>query len=145
MPPLSELTDKGENVSSWLGSTPASTDGPDIPATSPPLSAVPSGVTCDQLVEPAGRWSNCQKVFSLSDSCPSGSTTHEPEEVAVPLRRGGWGRTAAVALGTAIASVRPHSATATTTTLRPTRPKVALEATELTTRGPGRCGRAVGR
>jgi hypothetical protein len=66
------------------------------------LSAVPSGVTGDHFADPEGACSNCQKVFISLESCPRGSTTHEPAEVAVPLGRGGCGTGGSVALGTSV-------------------------------------------
>src|ERR1700733_6753488 len=50
--PPSLLDDSGENRSKALGSTPAATESPETPATRPPLSAVPSGVTSDQREDP---------------------------------------------------------------------------------------------
>ena len=60
--PLSAVAASGENERSWLGRKPAtSAPAPVTPATSPPLSATPEGVTCRHFGAPAGRANSCQK------------------------------------------------------------------------------------
>ena len=61
--PPSLLDDSGENRSKALGSTPAAIESPETPATSPPLSAVPSGVTSDQREDPGEACKSCQNVL----------------------------------------------------------------------------------
>ena len=50
-PPLL-LRARGENLSSWLGRNPTTTEPAVAPVTRPPLSATPRGVTTDQCVAP---------------------------------------------------------------------------------------------
>ncbi len=60
--PLSAVVASGEKARSWLGRKPVTSDaGPRIPATRPPLSATPAGVTCRHFSDPAGRANSCQK------------------------------------------------------------------------------------
>jgi hypothetical protein len=67
---------------------PTNVDAADAPATSPPLSAAPGGVTTDQRADPGAAWSTCQKVLTGSDSWPMGRTVHEPPAVSVALGSG---------------------------------------------------------
>ena len=70
--PVSLLVASGEKASAWLGRNPTTSEVPPAPAaaTSPPLSATPSGVTSDQRVAPAGRTNSCQKLFSTRPTRP---------------------------------------------------------------------------
>ena len=71
----------GENVRSWLGRNPVSSDAPPVDAaTRPPLSATPAGVTSRQAAEPAGRVNISQKFSSWAAEPPI-STTAQPVPV----------------------------------------------------------------
>src|SRR5580658_8590557 len=78
--PVSLLTASGEKASAWLGRNPTRTDVPPAPpvATSPPLSATPSGVTRDQRLAPAGRTNTCQKLFAEAAEPPMTVTAQVP-------------------------------------------------------------------
>ena len=80
--PVSVLSDNGEKCSSWLGSVPTSTAPVVTPATSPPLSATPWGVTTVHRDDPGTAWSTCQNVFAWSDNCPIGRTAHDASVVS---------------------------------------------------------------
>jgi hypothetical protein len=80
--PPSLLEDRGEKRSDALGSTPAAIESPETPATRPPLSAVPSGVTSVQREDPGGAWKSSQKVLLCSESRPIGSVDQEPRRDA---------------------------------------------------------------
>ena len=96
--PLSLVAASGENVRSWLGRNPVSSDAPPVDAaTRPPLSATPAGVTSRQAAEPAGRVNISQKFSSWAAEPPI-STTAQPvpvpsaNDVCKRRRRGGDGR-----------------------------------------------------
>ena len=78
--PVSLLVASGEKVRPWLGRKPTSSEVPPAPlvATSPPLSATPSGVARDQRLVPAGRTNSCQKLFSDAADPPMTVTAQVP-------------------------------------------------------------------
>ncbi len=79
--PLSLVAARGENVRSWLGRNPVSSDAPPAgAATRPPLSATPPGVTSRQAAAPAGRANSSQKFSSWAAEPPI-STIAQPVPV----------------------------------------------------------------
>ena len=85
--PPSMLWASGEKWSSWLGRNPTTMDPPAVPATRPPLSATPSGVTTDQCEDPGAAWSSCQNVLFWIREIAHGQ--HDP---GVARRRDGAGQ-----------------------------------------------------
>ena len=88
MVPPSGLSARGEKRSNPLGRTATATSPSDAPATRPPLSATPGGVTRDQWEDPGAAWKSSQKVLFRVERSPIGRITHEPPEVDVALSIG---------------------------------------------------------
>src|SRR5580658_1714553 len=88
--PASLLAASGEKARPWLGRNPTSSDVPPAPpaATSPPLSATPSGVTSDQRVAPVGRRKSCQKLLYEAADPPMTATAHVPCAVTSEVDNG---------------------------------------------------------
>ena len=79
--PLSLVAASGENVRSWLGRNPVSSDAPPVDAaTRPPLSATPAGSPAARLPSPPVRVNISQKFSSWAAEPPI-STTAQPVPV----------------------------------------------------------------
>src|ERR1700733_7266684 len=81
-PPASDVVTSGENVRSWLGRNPATSDVAPVAAmTSPPLLATPGGVASFHVVVPAGRTNSSQKFSWVAAGPPIWTTA----QLAPPL------------------------------------------------------------
>ena len=90
--PPSSLCESGEKRSSRSAGTRPAIDPAGVPATSPPLSAAPGGVTTDQCEEPGAARRSCQNVLDRTESSPMGSMTHDPPTSTVALSGARTGR-----------------------------------------------------
>ena len=81
--------------------------------TSPPLSAVPGGVTSFQRVLPAGRMNSCQKLLSWAADPPITTAAQVPAAVSSEVFSDGEGGAACVA-GAGVAGAPAHPAASMT-------------------------------
>src|SRR5450631_1974929 len=113
--PSSLVVASAENVRSWLGLNPVTSDAP-VPATSrPPLSATPAGVASRHGTVPAGRTSSSQKLFSWAAEPPISTIARPaPAESVTDIASGGGAAGAGVAAGPGRgAAVAPQPAATT--------------------------------
>ncbi len=75
----------------WLGRNPVTSACPPPARTSPPLSAVPGGVTSFQRVLPAGRMNSCQKLLSWAADPPITTAAQVPAVVSSEVFSDGEG------------------------------------------------------
>src|SRR5215470_10011824 len=70
--PPSLVAASGENVRSWLGRNPVTSEPPPAPATTrPPLSATPGGDASQQRAPPEGRTNSAQKLSCCAAGRPN--------------------------------------------------------------------------
>ena len=101
VPPSPEVA-SGENVRSWLGRNPVTSDPP-VPATSrPPLSATPAGVASRHRAAPAGRTNSSQKLSCWAAGPPI-STIARPAP-AEPVKDVASGGAAGIGAGPGFAA-----------------------------------------
>src|SRR5215469_8299855 len=107
--PSSLVAASGENVRSWLGRNPVTSDPPPDPATTRP-SATPGGVASRQPAVPAGRTNSSQKLSCRAAGPPISTTAHPAPVAPANEEASGGGAAGAATCAELLAGVLPQPA-----------------------------------